>query len=714
MTFGAPWMLAGLLAMALPVIVHLINRRHAVRRPFPAMRLLLESRERIARGLRVKQALLLLLRILLFAALPLAMAQPFVDCDRAGTAGGDDERLPSSVVLILDDSASMSLTHAGRSSWDEALAAARRQLRQLRPWDRVQIVSAGDTIIAHLPAEGGSRAEAESALARIAPRFGGGGIPSALAEALETHRALMLPARRTLVFTDDREATWEDGRTRPDAIEGLGPFTVIESAVDASGHVVIDSIELEEATEIGIGAWTITARLRTHGDVNDEVRIRLFLDDERVAEQRVPVPASGQSSTRFVVTTTGQDPVHVRAEIISEPRMTALAERHAILLPQRGVRVLLVNGDPRTRAWNDELFYVNAAMDAMDPDLRPLHARETLPAGITEDALADQDVVLLANVERLDGEQVQLLRTFVENGGGLWITAGDHLDVDRWNLHLEPLLPARLRTVRTLTDRHDPDARIRATRIAALDASHPVLAPFSGRAAESLRSATIFRYVLLEPSTGDSVRTLAEFGDGAPALVSRRLGRGRVLMWTSTIDFDWTDLPIRTAFVPLVHRAVIWLSGAAGGVVEEAEVGAGWNIRPDGEGVALVEIHDPIGDRYREPTRGEAVRHEVRHRGPHRASLLDERGESLVPDRRMVAHPPASEARLRTLTEEERRAWQEAAGGAIVESGTGAPEGSGRGIWSVLLFLAVLALYAESLVSLRRRLWRRLAQPLRR
>ena len=101
MTFAAPWMLLGLLAIGVPVAVHLINRRRAQRVRFPAMRLLLQSKQRVARGLKLKQWLLLALRVGVFGLLPLAMAQPLVRCG-GGAASSQDDRLPASVAVVVD------------------------------------------------------------------------------------------------------------------------------------------------------------------------------------------------------------------------------------------------------------------------------------------------------------------------------------------------------------------------------------------------------------------------------------------------------------------------------------------------------------------------------------------------------------------------------------------------------------------------------------
>ena len=78
MSFLEPLFLVGLLGAALPLLVHLINRRKAVRVDFPALAFLMQSNRREARGIKVRQWLLMALRMLVIAALAIALAKPFV------------------------------------------------------------------------------------------------------------------------------------------------------------------------------------------------------------------------------------------------------------------------------------------------------------------------------------------------------------------------------------------------------------------------------------------------------------------------------------------------------------------------------------------------------------------------------------------------------------------------------------------------------------
>src|SRR5699024_9695369 len=100
MQFLQPWMLIGLLAAAVPIALHLLNRQRAQRVRFPMLTLVSKSQEQRRPTLKLKRWLLLAARILVLLLIPLAMAQPYTECGSKGVAHGD--RYPAAVVVIMD------------------------------------------------------------------------------------------------------------------------------------------------------------------------------------------------------------------------------------------------------------------------------------------------------------------------------------------------------------------------------------------------------------------------------------------------------------------------------------------------------------------------------------------------------------------------------------------------------------------------------------
>ncbi len=137
MTFLHPLALLGLGAAAIPILLHLFQRRTPPELEFPAVRYLAEAERRTARRLRLRHRLLLLLRTALIAVIVLAAARPLVPLAGAGSA-----HPPTAVVLVLDNSLSSGATGGGRVALDRLRAAARASVAAAGPDDRLFLILA--------------------------------------------------------------------------------------------------------------------------------------------------------------------------------------------------------------------------------------------------------------------------------------------------------------------------------------------------------------------------------------------------------------------------------------------------------------------------------------------------------------------------------------------------------------------------------------------
>jgi hypothetical protein len=237
------------------------------------------------------------------------------------------------------------------------------------------------------------------------------------------------------------------------------------------------------------------------------------------------------------------------------------------------VRVLVVNGDPRTTRIDDETFFLEAALRPGDRDdsgtsVRVITAEELAGIERTSDKpdkgavaridINDFDVVVLANVAALPAERVNVLAAWVRAGGGILIGPGDRVDPTAYDKTMLPIMPQSLRDPIDTTWGAAPNERdSRALHLVKWEADHPIFKPFV-KDAPGLADAKFFKVVLLGPttSTGDR-KVLARFTNGAAALVEASIGAGRSLLFTSTLDQDWNNLPtISAGFLPLVQTSV--------------------------------------------------------------------------------------------------------------------------------------------------------------
>lgn len=291
-------------------------------------------------------------------------------------------------------------------------------------------------------------------------------------------------------------------------------------------------------------------------------------------------------------------------------------------------------------------------------------------------------------------DDAKRLADFVENGGGLFISMGDRVNTEEYNERLSGVLPRPLRLVRTSAEREDPEADTKTARLAKVSVEHVLFSPFTGRAEEGLIGARFFKYMLLEadnPRSPGASQVLATYEDGAPAVAVMRKGKGRVALFTSTVDRDWSDFAIRTSFLPLMQRFAAYLTGS----LEEREeirvrVGEGATLRPEGtQKVSAVRAPDGSEVPVKEQPDGSLVAGPVTEPGAY--SVLGADGK-LMPALSFAASLDPSESDLSRVPQDTLTAYF---GEDTVKASSGDTDKPAVPLWTWLILAACLAFFFE-------------------
>jgi hypothetical protein len=606
--FLAPIMLAGIAAIAVPIAIHLIGRRRARTVKFAALDFLLATKRRTARRLRLRERLLLLCRALACAAVAFALAKPYASCERRGP---EVARGPQAAVLVIDDSFASGVIVDGRPWLKAADDEARRILTQLGPEAEVAIVHTAEG--ADHPTElTRDHIKLRDQLLALEPTARPADTTRALAAAAQllassSHSRKTVYLLSLLAKTGLRdEPTWGSG----------GPALVVDDLrPNPLPNFAVTSLRAESQPGAGTRALAFDAEVGNFSPPGSQpgtkpttVELSLSIGDRVVAKGRLDVPAGERRTKRFLATL----PAGVRATDASVSLAgdaLAIDDRRWLRATLRDeVRVLLVDGDPRTVRRDDELFYLEAALRPGDRDDSGAAVRAITPddlAGVLGHAqastldLADFDVVVLANVPALPADQVAALAAWVDAGGGLFVAPGDAVDETSYDRTMLPLLPQPLADPIDTTYGAGADERAsRALHLVKWDVDHPIFAPFQ-KAAPGLADAKFYKVFLLDPSGaagagGRDRKVLAQLTNGAAALVEGARGAGRVLLYTSTLDRDWNDLPIHAGYLPLMQQAVRYLARKHAPTGEGDHLVGSTVVLPTAD-LARLEVRGPDG-----------------------------------------------------------------------------------------------------------------------
>ncbi len=575
--FLNPIFLWGAVAVAAPILVHLIHRRRTRTVRFALMEFLLQSQKRKARRFKLKEWLLLAIRTAMILSLVGLGAHPVVTqaADMAGRA------YPSHLVAIVDTSMSMRFAGGDGTRFDTAKAWLKSLLAPMRGTNVAVLSTEANAAGVFSPGP----EEAVRALDDLRPAYGEADVLGAFQRAFGMLRAFpggVGGGKEILFLTDGAANGWKAfSVTRLKKVDPDVRVRVIRwGRKGGDPNVAVDRVGLAEHDAVAGMAATLRARIRNYGPADRTVPVELWTGGGKIEERSVRVPAGGRTEVAFKTRIEEAGYLPGRVRIRSGGLETDDVFCFALFVRDRP-RVLLVDGDPKTSLLGSETYYL---MNALSPrrglGVSPFRTRWIPARALSKKELAGTDVLVLANVAAPSRKLSEALAEYVREGGGLLWLMGNRVSTERYDALLRPagLLPARLLEVR------EPADRKAGEEVGAIDLRHPALRIFSGLGAASFAGSRFRRWVgMVEAPSAD---VLMRLKGGAPLLVEAGLGKGRVMVFASTADRDWNDFSIRAGYLPFLHNLFLYLGCRAcpggempEGLAERVAVGGTWTHR---------------------------------------------------------------------------------------------------------------------------------------
>ncbi|HVO91366.1 MAG TPA: BatA domain-containing protein [Terriglobales bacterium] len=553
--FLYPLFLFGLAAATLPVLIHLLNRRRLKRIRFPAVRFILLSQKRISRSYRLRHWLLLALRTLAVVFLALLLANPIFQTGAGLFAGGG----PVALVVLLDNSLSMRWSGDG-NGFKQAKDAARLLISALNEGDRAALIptNISDKDVFRLK---GQKDVLLKELDGIEIADGTANLPAALTKAYEL---LNPPAgqKEIRLITDMALTGWDQfsvGALKQ--VDPSIPFKLIR--VGAKPPALNGSIKEVRLGSQGIGVNLPIQIDTTVSNFSDreikDLLVQLNIDGQNKEQKLTTVPPRGESGVSFQ-TRLSQPGAHTGQVTLKKDGFAGNNIANFALDAQDKLKVLVVDGDPQTSLVQSETFFVSRALNpAGDRDSSLFLPTVILADALNGAALDAYQAVILCNVATLPDAFVARLQSYLRAGGGLLIFGGDKFQAENYNQKLAQALPGELRDKKI-----GPEAN--GDKIEKLDSAHPALQLFSDPILlESLKSARVWGYTRTG-AAGKAV--LISLANGDPLLLEQKIGAGKVLFMATTADRDWTDLPVKTVYLPLIQSLAQYLAGGKRGSLD--------------------------------------------------------------------------------------------------------------------------------------------------
>jgi hypothetical protein len=658
MGFLSPWFLGGLLAVGLPLYIHMLRQHKTVPMPFSSLMFFERRTQSSVKHRRLKYLALLALRLAIILLLALLFANPFIKVSGAGAEAG--KKL---VVVAVDNSFSMRT--------GDRLARAKREainaLGAIRAGDRGQVIAFASN--AQLMSQATDDvAELRTAVQSIQP----GDSRSSYGEIARTLRSIAAaggPPVEAHVVTDTQKSSLPS------------PFS--ELAVNANTKLVLHPVAENREPNYFVEAVNAPAsvyqakkvRVQTTvaaaGGQAGEIAVSLSLNGKPVETKKAVVPANGRAALEFFLPDAAYGLNRGEVRIESRDKLPQDDVFPFSLERKEPSRILFVHEARNARALQ---FYRTAIESTPDAGFAVDAVTTDQATNVSPDKYAS---VVVSDVASLPGSFEEALAAYVKRGGSVFVLAGAAAATrGKIPIYEEPIAEAR----------YASREGERFLTVASVDETHPSMSRVRGF--EGVKFYQVAR------TEAKNARILARLPDGTPLAAEKKVGAGKVLMFASTLDNIANDLPLHPLFVPFVEQTAVYLSG-----VEPAPptyvVDSFLELRAGRDAGSSVEVIGPGGARalsLKEAASAQAYRltregfYEVR-RGNSRNELI-------------AVHADRRESDLDVIPKETLALWKSAGasgpGGGAGESGEQA-----RSLWWYFALALLVAAVAESLFASR-------------
>jgi len=690
-TWLNPGLLPWLLAAGIPLAIHLLTRRARSRAPLPTVKFLQRAIAQQSKVFRVRHLLLLLLRTLAVIAIVLAFLKPTIN-SRLGTSGAER----TAVILVVDISASMSYTAGGISSFSGARNEAMKLLSSLKPGDEANVILCDAQPKAVLTDPASDFSGLDRAL-RAAQHGEQRAEPmAAINLAVEQLAKAKSKTKRLYLFSDFQRTNWAN--VKFDGVPADTKILFVAASSGKSQNIGITGMHLYPATPHVGEPISVECDLFNSSDAIKTVPVTLTLSNGGHSTMNVDIAPNATAAATFSFQFDTAAEVECTASIPVD-NMPMDDTRRLVIDLRHMATVVLITDEDVNKSPNGAFFVARA----LRPDPNGQSGFRVIPVkpqDLNNPLLHTADVVVVYNAQQMPELQYHALTNYVTGGGNLlWFLSGtnigEQISALGKQLPVAEPLPMQVDKVVKLTGNGKGYVTLTEARY-----ESPLLKAFKDPAAADL-SRVHFTKICTTSEVDPRAETLLKFDDGTAAAVRSGEGSGNLLLVNMSPDPGWSDLAKQPSFLPLLHE---FLKGLLSHELGEREFLAGGSASatlPTGAGHPLSHVTctgpDPEIKVTSDPVTGSVVLDHVDRSGFYHIVADGNPAASIA------VNISADETDLRTIDPRElesdrRRQNSYLADTSAADIDVGAL-GKGRPLWHYLLITAIVALFAEQLLT---------------
>ncbi|MEO8664589.1 MAG: BatA domain-containing protein [Ignavibacteria bacterium] len=562
MSFLNPSILLGLFAISIPILIHLLNLRKIRKVEFSTLMFLKEIQKSKMRRIKLKQLILLILRIFTIIFLVLCFAKPVYE----GFAGDKNNASVSTVLIFIDDSYSMSARDSKGLYINQAKESVKKILESYKESDEIYFVPSSRIGFKDNKISFDNFKEIIDSAGSLKIKYK----PLSMSEVMNYSSEILKDSRNTrkdiYIISDFQKANFDQEGFSSGASQNFN---------SKSQNIYLVKIGSREIKNIAIDSFVVVTKLlekdkdmkirvflNNHSQFNVKNKtVNLYIDNELKGEKAVDINSYDRKEVEFVFKASKSGSISGTIELVQnvfedDELIQDNKYYFSIYIPEK-FNIGIIEDKP------SDSYYINLAVKTASEILSDSIRRKSELFNITTTKSIDEnifknEVIFISNKNNFSENEANTLMKFISDGGGVFLFMGTSADINNYN----KTIFNKLGTVRLEKLNTEANTTLKFDKV---DFEHPVLSEvFLNQKLNittgnlNIESPVITKYYELIP--GENANTIISLTNNKPFLLESGLSKGKIIISSVPATIDFSDLPLKNIFLPLVIRSIYYLS----------------------------------------------------------------------------------------------------------------------------------------------------------
>lgn len=540
MVFLNPSILLGLLAAAIPILIHILNFRKLQKVEFSTLSFLKELQKSKIKKIKLKQWLLLLLRTLIIIFIILAFARPTLE---NVNIAGSTSAAKSSTLFILDNSFSMSYVGDDGSYFNKGKKIIKDIISKMEEGDDIFILKSTDSLFSSSNKETALKIIDELKIALVTET-----INSKLKKAIDILNSSNNINKEIFLLSDLQKSTFINEISNDSLITQITDNKIklysFDLSLDKSKNYAVSNLSLQNSIIELNKPITFSATLSNYSDLtNNNINVSLFINNKRVAQQNVSLNENSDKIIYFETSINSAGLIEARVEAEEDNIVQDNFSYLSFIVPEK-IKILMLYDDI------SDLKFIESAVSSISNQIE-ITKQNIL--GVLNNRIANFDLIFYMGTSVNKSLEIE---NYLEQGGKLIFISPKSVNE---NSLVELSKIIKLPKVKSIINSKPNQGSY--AEFGDIDFEHPIFQNlFERETKRQIESAYFYKYIKFENPI--YVRPIIQLIDNSTFLGEYKFDKGKVLYLNSSVNLEWNTLAIKGIFAPLISRMVFYLTSS--------------------------------------------------------------------------------------------------------------------------------------------------------